>query len=127
MPILRGARTLLVALASLSLGCADFKAMAALDKEVQAEFHVAPQINISNGTDLTITFPESSIEQMKLDSTGVDAFARRVAVFAMSHYSGPTELRHISVSSRDVNQVGPLTVTRVPMSRTFSAAELSNP
>lgn len=118
-------RTLFVVL--VAMGCADMKAVLALAADLQKEYHVQAAVNISNATDLTITFPQAAIDEMELDSAEHRAFARRVAMFAKAHYVNAAELERIRVTSSQTSSSGPLTITRTQTPYSFEVRELTGP
>jgi|GEM_PF-6085637 len=111
--------------ALFALGCADLKALSQLSADLQREYHVAVGLSISNGTTLTITFPQTTIDEMKLDGAASAAFARRVAQFALTHYANAGALEHINVTSAETTSDGTVTITRTQPSHTFAVRDLS--
>src|SRR5215218_11222292 len=71
-------RTHYVALAALLIasGCGDLKDIMAVSTAVQEHYHMPASINLNNGSHMAITFQNASIESLKLDSAGLDGFAR---------------------------------------------------
>lgn len=111
--------------ALFALGCADLKALSQLSADLHREYHVVVGLSISNGTTFTITFPQTTIDEMKLDSAGSAAFARGVAQFANTHYANSGTLRYINVTSAEITSDGMMTVTRTQPPYTFAVRELA--
>lgn len=108
--------TILVGLAS----CSDMRALSTLMQAIQAEFRMTPDLNLNNGEDLAITFARVSVDALKLDSAGQDAFARRVATFAKHHYPRASVLRHITVTTTGAGA----TLAPMPTGHTFDIKDL---
>jgi len=107
-----------------AVGCADLKDIMAVAGAVEKQYHMPVNVNLNNHSHLAITFQNASLESMKLDSTGVDGFARNVASFAKAHYAKRAELEDVSVVFARVSSTGPLTVTRTDAPYVFKASEL---
>jgi hypothetical protein len=114
----------LLGLVISGLGCADFKAMSGLANALHDEYGVAVGVNVSNDTELTITFPQDAIDRLKLDSAGTEEFARTVATFAKAHYAKSAGLAHIRVASVQSTRVGALKMTRTGGPYSFAVGEL---
>jgi hypothetical protein len=125
--ITRCARGLaILALLTTLSGCQEMKSLLALQQGLVAEFHTrAVQVNVNNGTTLTVTFQNSPIAQLD-DSAQVDT-CREVAEYVRDHYSGYAQLERINVGFAQVRQVGPLTMTNGRTPCTFRPAELGQP
>ena len=108
----------------VTLACVDMKAIMALAEAIQAEYHMPVNVNVNNGSHLTVTFPTESLAQLKLSDEGRANFARSVARFAVSHYQGEPALSDVRIAFQTVSNAGPLTVTRTDAPFTFTANEL---
>ncbi len=105
------------------LACADLKAVMALAEALQTEYHMPVNVNINNGSHLTVTFPNDAMAQLKLADDDREKFARGVARFAVSHYHGEA-ISDVQIAFQSVSSAGPITVTRSEAPFRFTADEL---
>lgn len=120
--------TLVIALAatmSVVAGCDDLKAVSQLSSDLQREYGDNVQVRVTNGTALLLTFSQDAIDQMKLDSAGVEAFARRAATFAKVHYPRPDRLTYITVTSERTTRAGPVSFTRIAVPHRYAVSDLT--
>jgi hypothetical protein len=107
----------------VTLACVDMKAIMALAEAIQGEYHMPVNVNVNNGSHLTVTFPTDALAELKLSDEGRANFARSVARFAVSHYQGEP-LSDVRIAFQTVSNTGPITVTRTDAPFTFTASEL---
>ena len=107
----------------VTFACVDMKAIMGLADALQTEYHMPVNVNVNNGSHLTVTFPKDAVAQLKLSDEGRADFARGVARFAVSHYHGEA-LSDVQIAFQSVSNTGPITVTRTDAPFRFTADEL---
>jgi len=93
-------RTHYVALAALLIasGCGDLKDIMAVSTAVQEHYHMPASINLNNGSHMAITFQNASIESLKLDSAGLDGFARGGIRHGIQYWAAHRDTHRSTVS-----------------------------
>lgn len=99
--------------------------MTQLRSGIAREFGAAPQVNVSNGRVLTLTFVNSGFE--KLPDAQREATARRVAEYVRDHYAGYARLSEVGVAFASQRKAGPVTTTETRPRHVYSTAELDAP
>ncbi len=93
-----------------AVGCENLQDILNLQRALAGEFNSpAVNVNVSNGTDLTVTFQNSPIASLP-DSVR-KATCRRVAEFVRDHYSSYSKLQVIRVGFATRRSFGPVTTT----------------
>ncbi len=116
-------RLLALALAAMVCGCGALKDVMTLASSLEQQYHRPVNVNIQNGSHLTITL-QGGKEDAASDSATSAELAHEVAAYAMHHYAHPESLEEITVAFASVSSAGPVTVTRTAAPYTFTAAEL---
>jgi hypothetical protein len=122
--VMRHSRYVALAILLTASACGDLKDIMAVSTAVQEHYHMPASINLNNGSHLAITFQNASVQSLKLDSAGLDGFARGVAAFAKAHYAKAPQLEDVTVAFATVSSTGPLTVTRTEAPYRYRASEL---
>jgi hypothetical protein len=107
-----------------AVACADLKDIMAVSKAVQDRYHMPANVNLNNRSHLTITFQNAPVASMKLDSAGLEEFARGVAAFAKSHYPKASELEDVTVTFATVSDNGPITITKTDAPHRYAVRDL---
>ncbi len=103
-------------------GCKFMKDLMAFQKAVATEFN-EPSIGVHvDSNNLTVIFPTSSAKG--LTNVQRKTFAKRVGVFARDHYARYEGLSSVVVTFKDQKQMGPVTITNVEGTFSFSTSEL---
>lgn len=122
--LMRHSRSLAIAAILVTAGCADIRDMMKLSTAMREHYHMPASINLNNGSHLAITFQNVPVESLKLDSAGVEGFARGVATFAKDHYPRAAQLEDVTVGFATVSSTGPLTLTRTDPPHRYRMSEL---
>ena|ERR1043165_4254299 len=104
------------------VGCGDLKAVALFARDVNREFQMPVNVNITNGSHLRITF--RNVPDRLNDSTARSDFAYRVAQYAKSRYPKADSLKDVTIAFADVKSVGPVSVTRTEAPFVFKLRDI---
>jgi hypothetical protein len=99
--------------------------MTELRNGIAREFGAAPNISITNGRVLTLTFVNSGFE--KLPPERREATARRIAEHVRDHYAGYARLSQVNVAFSSQRKVGPVTTGETQPRHVYSTSELGAP
>jgi hypothetical protein len=106
------------------VACDDLRDVMAVSSAVQERYHMAANVRLNNNSHLAITFQNAPVASMKLDSAGLEEFARGVAAFAKAHYPKAKQLEDVTVAFSTVSDNGPITIERTEAPHRYLASEL---
>lgn len=107
-----------------AVACDDLRDVMAVSSAVQERYHMAANVRLNNNSHLAVVFQNAPVASMKLDSAGLEEFARGVAAFAKAHYPKAKQLEDVTVAFATVSDNGPITITKTDTPHRYLANEL---